>query len=619
MRHSLVLRRAPFGSVAAGLLTLAGAAALGGLGACTATIDPATDPSTRPTTGGTGSKAGTSNGGTSGTNPQPGTGGTAVPPTGSGGTGGGSPAVGTGGTTVALDCSKPVAPRAPLRRLTRFEYNNTVRDIFGLTYDTTNPPPADSLPGEELGNGFGNDAESLTVSRLLIDGYRKIAHDIALKVAGDTAAAAKLGACATTQLNESTCSSKIIADLGARLFRRPLEAVETTALMSMFTTGRMAGDFATGVRAVIERMLQSPQFLYRLEYGEPVENSPGLMRPTPYEMATRLSYLFWGSAPDQQLLDAAKAGNLRSKEQILAQAERLLADPRAKDVVRFFHGQLYGIRGLDGLARDVNFYPTFKPGMGSLMRRETEEFIDHVIWKGAGTFEELMSAPYTFVNSTLAGFYGLTGVTGDAFTKVNLDPLKRAGLLTQASILALTTPGSRTDPVVRGKWVYTNILCQHVQDPPAGIPPVGEPKPGVTTRQRFEEHRTNIACRGCHMMLDPIGFGFEHYDGVGLWRDTENGLTIDDSGNVPNTDIAGDFKGAVELARKIAKSRDAQSCFAAKWLTFGLGRFEKAQDGCTRQSLQNAFVASGGDIKKLMLALTQTDAFLYGPAAVGQK
>jgi hypothetical protein len=151
-----------------------------------------------------------------------------------------------------------------------------------------------------------------------------------------------------------------------------------------------------------------------------------------------------------------------------------------------------------------------------------------------------------------------------------------------------------------------------------GVPPVPEPTPGVTTRQRFEEHRNNDACRGCHMMLDPIGFGFEHYDGVGLWRETENGLTIDDSGNVPDTDAAGDFKGAVELARKLGQSRDAQNCFAGKWLTYAYGRMEKAEDACTRASLQSAFAASGGDIKRLMLALTQTDAFLYGPSPTGQ-
>jgi hypothetical protein len=222
------------------------------------------------------------------------------------------------------------------------------------------------------------------------------------------------------------------------------------------------------------------------------------------------------------------------------------------------------------------------------------------------------------VNSALASFYGLPAVAGDAFVKVNVDPAKRSGLLTQASILALTTPGSRTDPVVRGKWIYNNMLCRTVPDPPLNVPPVPEPTPGVTTRQRFEEHRNNDACRGCHLALDPIGFGFEHYDGVGLWRETENGLPIDDSGNVPNTDIAGDFKGAVELARKLGGSRDAQNCFVGKWLTFAYGRLETAQDACTRQSLQDAFAASGGDIKQLLIALTQTDAFLHGPAPAGQ-
>jgi hypothetical protein len=496
-------------------------------------------------------------------------------------TGGG----GTGGTApvVQLDCSKPMAPRASMRRLTRFEYNNTVRDILKVT-----TRPADALPGEEVGNGFGNAADALGVSRLLIDGYRMVAHAIALQVAPDNATASSLAGC-PSPLNEATCSSKLIATLGLKAFRRPLEARETTSLTAMYTTGRMSGDFAAGARAVIERILQSP-----------------------------LSYLLWGSAPDQALLDAAAAGKLRTKADVLAEAQRLVADPRAKEIARFFHGQLYGIRGLDALVRDVNFYPTFKPGMGALMRQETEQFVDHVVWNGTGTFNELMTAPYTFVNSTLASFYGMPAVTGDAFTKVNVDTTKRLGLLTQASILALTTPGSRTDPVVRGKWVYTNMLCRSVPDPPPGIPPVADPTPGVTTRQRFEQHRSSDQCKGCHMMLDPIGFGFEHYDGVGLWRDTDNGLPIDDSGNVPNTDAAGDFKGAVELARKLGDSRDAQNCYVGKWLSYAYGRVETTQDACTRASLQDAFAAAGGNIRQLMVALTQTDAFLYGPAPTSQ-
>ncbi len=533
---------------------------------------------------------------------------------GAGGSSGTTAVGGAAGTApvVQLDCSKPMAPAASMRRLTRFEYNNTVRDIFKIT-----TRPADALPGEEVGNGFGNAADALGVSRLLIDGYRMVAHTIALQVAPDNATAATFGGC-PSPLNESTCSSKLIANLGLKAFRRPLEARETTSLTSIYSTGRMTGDFAAGARAVIERILQSPQFLYRIEFGEAVDGSTSLMRPAPYEMASRLSYLFWGAAPDQALLDAAAAGKLRTKADILAEAQRLVADPRAKDIARFFHGQLFGIRGLDALVRDVNFYPTFKPGMGALMRQETEQFIDHVVWNGMGTFNELMTAPYTFVNSTLASFYGMSPVTGDAFTKVNVDTSKRLGLLTQASILALTTPGSRTDPVVRGKWVYTNMLCRSVPDPPPGIPPVADPTPGVTTRQRFEQHRSSPQCQGCHMMLDPIGFGFENYDGVGLWRDTDNGLPIDASGNVPDTDAAGPFNGAVELARKLGESRDAQNCYVGKWLTYAYGRVETAQDACTRVSLQDAFAAAGGNVRQLMVALTQTDAFLYGPAPTSQ-
>jgi len=543
----------------------------------------------------------------------PGTSASAGLGTGGGSTGSGGTVVGTGGgTSATLDCSRPQPPSAPLRRLIRFEYNNTVRDLLEVANK-----PADALPGEEAGNGFGNDATALGVSRLLIDGYRSVAEQIAQEKTATAAVALATAGCDPNDGGEQACAEQFLKSFLSRAFRRPATPEDITSYTAMFSRGReLGGDFASGVRAVIARALQSPQFLYRVELGETVDAAAQLAQPTGYEMATRLSYLFWGTLPDDALMSAAEQGKLTSAEGVRAEAERLLQDPRAHDVVRYFHGMLLGTLGLDHLERNAEFYPTYKPGMGALFRQETELFLDDVVWKGSGDVAGIFSAPYTFMNGPLATFYGVPGVTGDAFQKVSLDPSRRAGLLTQASILALTTPGSRTDPVVRGKWLYTKLLCGGIGDPPPDVPKLPEPSPGLSVRDRLAMHRAVEPCKTCHQLMDPIGFGFEHFDGVGLWRDEDNALPVDDSGELIMSDVAGPFRGLVELGQKLAQSSDVRNCFVGRWLTYAYGRGEDARDTCTRVTLQDAFAESKGNIKSLLLALTQTDAFLYRPVVV---
>jgi hypothetical protein len=518
--------------------------------------------------------------------------------------GGGSAS--TGGAPI--NCTAPTPGASPIRRLTRFEYSNTVRDLLG---DTTRA--GDLLPPEQKGNGFSNDAASITTTRVLVDSYRSVAHDLALRATADAAALSRLVTCDTTTKGEDACAAQFVADFGARAFRRPLDASESDAMLGVYKAGRAGAAYADGLAAVIEMALQSPQFLYRVELGTPVAATP-LAKPTSYEMASRLSYLLWGSMPDVRLVDAAKAGQLDTKEQILAQAKTMLTDPRSREVVRFFHNTLYGVNGLDGLQRDTTFFPTYTSDLASLFRQETEHFVDNVIWDGAGDFATMMSAPFTFLNGPLAKFYGLPGITGDAFQRIALDPARRGGVLTQASLLTITTPGSHNNPVVRGKFIYTKLLCGEVPDPPPGLM-VKEPEadPTRTTRERFIAHRTSATCAGCHVKLDSIGFGLEHYNGVGLWQDVDNGKPIDASGNVPDGDAAGDFNGGVELAGKIAKSHDARECYVGQWLDFAYGRLEQTDDACTHASLGSAFQKSGGNVKDLLLALTQTDAFLYRP------
>jgi hypothetical protein len=481
--------------------------------------------------------------------------------------------------------------------------------LLGITSN-----PADALPGEEAGSGFGNDADALGVSRLLIDGYRTVAQQIAQQVTANSAAVVKLAGCDPATTGEDQCQQQFLTDYLTRAFRRPPDADDLSAYKTAFSQGKtLGGSFATGARAVVERSLQSAQFLYRIELGQTVDAARNLARPTGYEMASRLSYLLWSSMPDKALRDAAAQGKLDTKAGVLEAARRLLGDGHAKDSLRYFHGQLYGIGGLDHLERDAGFYPTFKPGMGVLFRQETEQFLDNVIWQGTGTLATIFTAPYTFVNGPLATFYGIPGVTGDAFQKVNVDSTRRAGLLTQASVLTITTPGSRNDPVVRGKWLYTKMLCGIVPDPPQNVPKLPDPVPGQAVRERLAMHRADPACAGCHTLMDPMGLPFEHFDGVGLWRDTDNGAAIDDSGKIPTTDVAGPFNGALEFGQKLAQSRDVRTCYAGRYLTYAYGRAINANDGCNQAVVQAAFEQAQGNIKELMVAVTQTDGFLLRP------
>lgn len=533
---------------------------------------------------------------------------------GSGGTGGMGP-----GPDVN-DCAAQPAPRAPLRRLTRFEYNNTARDLLG---DTT--APANAFPSEVLGNGFGNDADQQPVAPALADQYVLVSETIAA-AATTPARIGSLAACATgitaetDVATEQACAKTIIDTFTPKAWRRPLLAGEAESLVALYQTVRMTSDFPTSVAAVLEAVLQSPEFIYKPEFGSAaVAGKPHLTQPSGDEMATRLSYLYWASMPDEALRAAAAAGQLATPEGVRAQAERLLDDPRAREVVTQFFDKLLPISELSALNRDATEYPAFSPKIGALMRQETQTFLDHLIFSGeagAGTWPAAFKAGYTFVNQELAAFYGLSGVTGEAFQKVPLDPAQRIGLLTQAGVLAGPIHTNHENPVVRGSFVVQKLLCYPVPFPSGDIaakvtPP--DPNSAATARQRFTQHSLDPVCRACHINLDPVGFALENFDVVGQFRTMENGVMIDVSGQ---TSLLGDvpFNGAVELSQRIADSPEAQNCFASHWMNFGYGRVVREDSElCTINGVRDKFKNAGYDIKELLLALTQSDAFLYLP------
>jgi len=537
---------------------------------------------------------------------------------GPGGPGGGGSA-GTGVPIIKpLDCMAPVAMRAPMRRMTRFEYNNTVRDLLA---DTS--LPANAFPSEISGNGFGNDADSQPVGPDLALEYINVSEKVAAAATAPDRIAT-LAPCASQVVAtpdpaaEVACARTITETFLAKAFRRPLVAGEADTFVALFQAVRLTSDFATSVAAVLEGVLQSPEFLYKPEFGVPVAGRADVLQPTGDELATRLSFLFWASTPDDALRAAAASGQLATAGGVRTQAQRLLQDPRAREVIRHFFDKLLPISDLKSLERDPVEFPAFNPRVGSLMREETQKFLDHQIFSGAtgaGTWPSVFTAGYTFVNQELAAFYGIPGVVGEAFQQVPLDTTKRAGLLTQAGVLAGPVHTNHANPVVRGSFVVQKLLCQPIPFPTGDIaakvtPP--DPNSAATARQRFTQHSLDPVCRSCHISMDPVGYALENFDVVGQWRAEENGVPIDATGDVAL--LGGAFNGAVELGQKLAASEQAQTCFATHWLNFGYGRIIRDTEACSVGSVQTKFKEAGYNVQELLLALTQSDSFLFLPA-----
>ncbi len=516
-------------------------------------------------------------------------------PTVPGGAGGGSP----GSAAAPPVCKDSAAQPAPLRRLTRFEYDNTIRDLL---VDTTSPGSA--LPAEVLGNGFGNDVASQAISSLLAEQYAAVAASVGNRA---VATPGKLAPCAATvtAATEESCARTFIEGFASRAFRRSLAAGEADELLALFRSLRALGgaSFASASAGVIEAVLQAPDFLYR------VEQAP-MGRLSGDEMATRLSYFLWGSMPDDGLRAAARAGRLGTAAGVESEAVRMIADPRARAMIRFFFDNVLPIAGLNDLERAPDLFPTFSSTVGTLMREETQRLIEHEIFDGSGTWTGALTAPHTFLNGPLAAFYKVAGVDGAGWRKSPLDG-KRLGLLTHGSVMAGTTHSSHTNPVVRGAFVSHKLLCNDIPLPDASIaekvkPP--DPYSGKTARERFSKHSQDSVCAGCHALMDPIGFAFENFDAVGLYRTHENDELIDASGGIPG--VPGTVAGPVELIKKLAATPQTHDCFVTQWLALAFGKTLGPADDCLRANLSAAFRKSGYDVKKLLVALTQTDAFL---------
>jgi hypothetical protein len=411
--------------------------------------------------------------------------------------------------------------------------------------------------------------------------------------------------------SEGRCAEKILSTVARRAFRRPVTKADVEAPLSLYRDERGAGgDFNAGIRAGLARILTSPAFLFRSE-SDPAGLPPGAAHPiTDLELASRLSFFLWSSIPDEELLDAAIDGKLRKRGVLDAQVRRMIADPRADALMSAFTGQWLQLRNLDKVTPDVLLFPDFDDNVRQALRRETELFFGSIVRENRSALD-LLQADYTFVNERLARHYGIRGVYGSRFRRVNVDDPNRRGLLGHGSILAMTAVATRTSPVLRGKYIISNLLNTPPLPPPAVVPDLEESahkdKPS-TVREQLERHRANPVCASCHRNIDPVGFALENFDAVGQWRTTtREGLPIDAAGVLTD---GTKVEGPVALRQALLSRPDVfAGTITEKLLIYALGRgLEPVDMPVVRGVVRNAAVQIYA-MQAILLGIVKSDPF----------
>ncbi len=476
----------------------------------------------------------------------------------------------TAQVTCAPSTTETVGHRV-LRRLTNAELETTIRATFGV--DATAWPGVD-LPSDAGSlDGFTNNVDSLTVGPDYAKGTLDGAKKLATLVSADPLLS-KLVPCAKT--GDAACADTFVTTIGAKLYRRPLTAAEKARYTALYTKVTKGSDFKSFAYWATTAMLQSPNVIYRSEVGE--ADGAARFKLTPYEIATQLAYTFSGGPPDAALTTLAASNQLSTPDQIEAAARTLVFDgqavkPAFRDVVLHFADQWLGLSGLSNLKKDATLYPDFSAQVQDSMAEETRRFFTSIVLEEKGNVAGMLTAPYTYVDSALAKYYGFGTATGTEFTRAMRPANWGLGLLAQGAVLAVQANGQTTSPTRRGYLVRTKMLCGVVPPPPPVVGQIPAPTATQTTRQRYEVlHEANASCAGCHSMMDHIGFSLEHLDSAGRYRETENTFPIDDSGTVSGTS-AGDLKikGAAELANALSKLPEVTDCLSAYVAGYALG------------------------------------------------
>ena len=497
-------------------------------------------------------------------------------------------------------CAEPSVTPVRLGRMTRSQYDHTIRDLLGIEGS-----PASALEEDEHNGPFAANRVA-PVGQLTVEQYKAVAESLAAEAATDLTG---LVPCDPSSGSDA-CAQQFIEEFGLRAYRRPLTATDIARYTELYASGE---DFNAGIRLVIQSMLQSPHFLYFVE-GMDAPEGDRAVEVGPYALATRLSYFLWDTTPDDALLAAAASGELDTPEGARAQAERLLADPRAADAIGNFVVQLLEVQSAAQLDKDPDFFPAYDVELGEEMQQDLARFTDYVVREGDGRLDTLLTGSFTFADGPLLDVLGVQPppgyVPGDP---IALPPQERAGWLTHPAVLAVHAHANQTSPVGRGALVRENVLCQPLPPPPPDVddtPP--EVDPNATLREQLAQHRDSPSCSGCHDSIDGIGLGFEAYDGIGRFRTEEAGQPVDASGSLIGTgDNDGEFETAVELVDMLADNDRVRSCMTTQWLRFALARDVGEADACSVERATEVFADSDYNVRELILAIISSDAFRF--------
>ena len=451
-----------------------------------------------------------------------------------------------------------------------------------------------------------------TCRPVAVDRAAGTAADPAAGAADDLAAGAADGPAAGTA-DEAACAREILSRLARRAYRRPVSDDELAVLLDFYRQGRAAGGFDDGVELAIRRLLVSPEFLYRIE-ADPEGAAPGAPYPVAdLDLASRLSFFLWSSIPDDELLAAAEAGRLRDPGELERQVRRMVADPRSETLTTNFAAQWLQLRNLETTVRPGDpFSVAFDESLRQSMLRETRLFVDSIV-RDDRSVVELLTAGYTFLDERLAEHYGIAGVAGSRFRRVDLPAdSPRRGILGHGSVLTLTSHAIRTSPVLRGKWILDNLLGTPPPDPPPNIPALNDQRTQArrpTVRARLEAHRANPACSACHAMIDPTGFALESFDAIGRWRVVDESFNpIDPSGVLPDGRA---FDGVAEMRDALARDpRQFVTTVTEKLMTYALGRGLDHYDMPTLRRIVREAAADDYRFQSVVLGIVTSDPFL---------
>lgn len=525
--------------------------------------------------------------------------------------GGGASSTGGAGPAATLGLPFGDKPTPRLHRLTTSEIAHSLQDLLG-----SDVPIKETDPDNRV-DGFSSiGASTVSVSPSGVGLYEQATLAATSFVFAEPARVTAHLACVPQSTADAACLSSIVSKLGRRAFRRPLTDAEIQRYATLASTigNREGSDVLTGVRHAISALLQSPSFLYRVELGAVSAADGGRLKYTDYEMASRLAATFWDSVPDDALLDSAAAGTLSTAEGVKAQAERLLADAKAKRSVEVFTDELFGVSHLEEAVKDPSLFPTWQDSLKEALREELQLRIVDMVFARQGDFLSLYDDRGTFVSNELARFYGLPEPGMSGFHRAEFPVAsKRAGLLGAGAILAGHALPSRTSPTARGKFVAEALLCRTVPPPPDNIPPLPPMAgPDATVRERLTLHREAPACSGCHALMDPMGFGMEDFDGVGLYRTMEGTKPVDASGALVGEGLDGStFNGLAELGAALRKQPILGPCLVSKLYGEAQGRRAIELDRTALNELAASFAGSQNRLDSLLLSLVTSEAFRF--------